>query len=393
LASFAFNANPNPSIISPEILKLLIPITSPPASIKGPPEFAEAVDKVGGVIESIQLVLETIQTILDIVKEPLALAESITRALLSADGFEQALMALAPILAEILGTLLEANAWFLPIFPQSVERLMRGQNTFGWSVGPTYPDEVQDAQTKLIEAVDTFFNESLTSLHSFTDEFYAPGVGYITSTLENALNDVWDPDRPLLGDKAYVGGMVLIAGASEPAALGPAAELLTALTESTSAVQFLASMAQNFVRLAGTEVRDQGNWPDFYKAPLIEIIPTLADGLRALQDFMKVVEASYPLYTEVLIETIKNLISFFQYIVEICEGIVYVVRLIASLNASIVAVPPTAIGPHGFVEAIRTAINPPTFTYAVGLIAMVGAENYEDIDFGYQALQAIFPIS
>ena len=108
---------------------------------------------------------------------------------------------------------------------------------------------------------------------------------------------------------------------------------------------------------------------------------------------MKVVEASYPLYTEVLIETIKNLISFFQYIVEICEGIVYVVRLIASLNASIVAVPPTAIGPHGFVEAIRTAINPPTFTYAVGLIAMVGAENYEDIDFGYQALQAIFPIS
>lgn len=361
-------------------------------NIAGPPAIAEAFEEVRGAVDSAQFVLEEMRILLDVVKLPLELVEQVVRALLDAAGLEQALMALSIMLVQILKTFTEANAWFLPIFPLNAARLITAQSTYFWQNGPTFPDERDSAALRLAEAA-SLASRGLSMIDPTLRALTVPGVDYIASTLDAALNDVWDPQRPLLGEKAYVGGMVLLVGADEPESLGPAAEVLAALTEGGEIAQFLASLSGRFQRLASMEVRDQGSWPDFYRAPLIDLVPTLADEIRALQDFAKVVGTQRPLYVDTFIESLDNLIEFVLYVSQIIEGIVKLAQLIASLKASVLAVPISPVGPHGFADIIRSASNPPSFTYAVGLIALVGSENYEDIDVGYQMLQALFPIS
>jgi len=362
------------------------------------------IEGLGAAVESIneiQEVFKVINTVLDTVKEPLALVESLIRAIINGDGLVPLLELLGQALLSVVLNFFEGPIWALPIFPQNINTMYAGNiGKIIATKGETVPgitkelDEEGNVKTIVFNPGPTIPEQFKKNTENFLNAYRNAGADYLIGQFENALKDPWDHNKPKLDpDTSWTFAMVLGIGASDPASMGQYAEVMNAILKMQSVSEFFSSISGMYHRLTDEEIRAQGTWPDFYSyRSVIDFIPDMADWLRSLKKFAEILSNYQESMVVMIIESIQLAIDYINYIAGIIEGILNLLRWIASLKLGILTIPPAAQGINGLLDQMWNATNKPEWNYSAGLILLGGGENFDSsISVPYQVLTALFP--
>jgi len=340
-------------------------------------EFIEKLQEARSLLEDLDAGFEAIDTVLEAAQGPLELAEGILRVLFDPDAVDVTLGLLAGVVEQLLAQLFQQGAWFLPVWPQNVRRWGEPQPLLGKSFYK--PAEVPQVINDLDAATDEI-SAYLEAARTDT------GIQYLTETFRAAVEDPWDPYKPILSDNGFAGGIVLAVSADDPASLAQSAELINFIFQSREAAAFFRSL--DFSRLSAIEVREQGIPPDFVSVTIADLFPPFSDYVRALVAFLEQA-AGIDSYIGKIIDGIQLAIEMVQYILGLVIAILKFFEILLSINFAALKIPVERGGIPRFIEEMEDANNQPTGNYAAGFIIMVGAEDLTSVDAAFEFLSRI----
>ena len=310
----------------------------------------------------------------------------------------------ADVITSLITNFLGTGGYMLPVFPQNIdssrpviqdqlrpqERIV-DQLTRGLDAGRTIDERAANnaayltEHTKLLELrkKDKFASTGLATSFGYTD---------FINTVSDSLNDLGDSARPQFSNQAITCGVVVIVASDTVSDFATAASSFASWLQNPrlKRVADLAAQMTEHVRLSRVNRQSMHQSPDWKRLSLAQFL-----GLDTVITKLKLASASMGLSSLIsggsathALNYISDVLLALQSAQAGAQAAVDALAALAALNASVrvLLVPPVdgeitsavgtlpniTAGNDGFLDKLRTAKNPPTERYMMGVVFMGG---------------------